>query len=130
MVDLCLGQYITSVETAFLNEAQKKTPNFFRKMQIQEVIVIGKPVNCMEKFERQTIEDIQKLYNLIQIHTFNLECHTYLSQRRFEKNEKRWNRFIIILALMYLIFILQCLKLFNVVHQVELLLDSNNNSLL
>lgn len=95
-------------------------------MQIQEVIVIGKPVNYMENFEKQTREDIQNLYNLIKIHTFNLECHTYISQKRFEKNKQRWNRCIIILTLMYLPFIFQCLKLINVVYQVELLLHSND----
>ena len=95
-------------------------------MHVQEVIVIGTPTNStnyIQEFEKQTKEDVSNLYKLIRVTDLNLECHTHISQQRFEKNQHRWKIFIIILLLMYLPCFYACVKLLLVVHQIEVLLD-------
>jgi hypothetical protein len=77
---------------------------------VQMSPVIGRPVfgKCEHTalFEKQTGEDLQNLYNLMEINTLNLECYATIAKRREEHDmlimKHRWNRLVFVITFAYL----------------------------
>lgn len=97
---------------------EKKVVEFIFFVKMHD-IVVGRIVIPTEKFEKQIQDDIKTLYNLVKLNTLNLECHKKISEQRYEENRKRWNRYIITIALSEFLFICVSFMLFTVTQDLH-----------
>ena len=75
--------------------------------------VVGRIVIPTEEFEKQIQDDIKTLYNLVKLNVLNLERHKKINEQRYEEDRKRWNRYILTIALSEFLFICVCFMLFT-----------------